>query len=309
MKILPLLTANNNNGGPTFHVVAPSLPNFGFSDAINKKGFGLSKYAEALHKLMLKLGYDKYGKKPFFLLNFFNLLIITNKIVTQGGDWGFMITRSIATQFPDHCLASHVNCLGAKPGLLDIGWFVCKKILGMLSIAEKSNYDRSKWYLTKGSGYMTIQSTKPASLGFAFADSPVGQLAWIYEKLKEWTDDYLWTDDEILTWVSIYVFSKAGPAANVRIYYEIIGKTPKEMRATFSYIPRVPLGLSHYPKELMPIPLSWGRQLGPVVFQAQHSQGGHFAAYECPELFVEDLRLMFGGKGGAVEAANYFKGK
>lgn len=218
-----------------------------------------------------------------------------------------MITRSVALQYPEHCLASHVNVLFAMPGILEIGWFFFKKMLGVLSSTDMANYARCKEYLLEGSGYVSIQGSKPSTLGFALADSPVGQLAWIYEKLKAWTDDYPWTDDEILTWVSIYIFSKAGIAASIRIYYEAMVTGAKEGKAIMAYVPRVPLGLSHYPRDVLPGPISWGRHLGPVVFQAQHSEGGHFASYECPELFVEDLRLMFGGKGGAERVAAYFR--
>ncbi|KAF4636393.1 hypothetical protein G7Y89_g1704 [Cudoniella acicularis] len=94
IKILPLLTRKDGDG-PSFHVVAPSLPNFGFSEGPKKPGFGIPQYAEAMHKVMLNLGYDKY--------------------VTQGGDWGFEITRTIGIKYPHHCLASHLNYIEIPP--------------------------------------------------------------------------------------------------------------------------------------------------------------------------------------------------
>ncbi|EGX97247.1 Epoxide hydrolase [Cordyceps militaris CM01] len=280
VKILPLLA--NPENGPSFHVVAPSLPNYGFSDKVKGEGFSISQYAEALHKVMLNLGYDKYA--------------------TQGGDWGFFTTRSIGAQFPEHCLASHVNMQMIQPSISSTGWFGLYKLLGWFNKQETEGLARFGWYLKEGSGYMAEQSTKPLTIGYSLADSPVGLLAWIYEKLKEWTDDYPWTDDEILTWVSIYQFSKAGPAASVQIYYEARHAKNADARKAMKYV-AVPLGISSFPKDLAPLPLSFCKALGPVVFQKRHEEGGHFAAYEKPELLVGDVQAMFAEGGGAYDIA------
>lgn len=90
-------------------------------------------------------------------------------------------------------------------------------------------------------GYFHAQSTKPQTIGYALADSPVALLTWIYEKLHDWTDDYPWTDDEILTWVSIYWFSTAGPAASVRIYYEAAHSAQFRIGAGEKWVPHVKL--------------------------------------------------------------------
>ena len=142
-----------------------------------------------------------------------------------------------------------------------------------------------RWYDKEGSGYSKIQSSKPHTLGFALADSPVALLAWVYEKLHDWTDAYPWTDDEVLTWISIYLFSDAGADASVRIYYET-------MQAGNRYTGwnKIPLGLSYFPKDLILLPSSWGHTIGPVVFEKRHEKGGHFASIEEPELLVADLR-------------------
>jgi hypothetical protein len=155
-------------------------------------------------------------------------------------------------------------------------------------------------------GYNILQRTKPQTLGYGLASSPVFVLAWIYEKLHDWTDAYPWTDDEICTWISIYWFSTAGPAASVRIYYEtrhVPNKTIqkatgiKGRAAGTGYIPKVPLGLARFPRELAVSPKLWGRALGPVVYEGEHDSGGHFAAWERPHALVGDLRKMF-QKGG-----------
>lgn len=171
---------------------------------------------------------------------------------------------------------------------------------------DHAGFTRSNWFLTEGSGYRVIQGTKPQTPGYGLTDSPIGLLAWIYEKLHDWTDGYAWTDDEVLTWVSIYWFSTAGPAASLRIYYEAIhignslspgGGGGVDRERTQRWIPNVKLGMCHTPREITVVPLSWGKTLGPVVYQDQKERGGHFAAWEIPGEIVKDLRIMF-GKGG-----------
>ncbi|KAF7291360.1 putative epoxide hydrolase [Mycena indigotica] len=162
---------------------------------------------------------------------------------------------------------------------------------------EKAGQERTKWFRTRGQGYHGPQSTKPQTLGYGLADSPVGLLAWIYEKLLDWTDDYPWDDDEVLTWVSSYYFSRAGPTATLRIYYEVLwGEDQYPLPAAS---PTIPMGISYFPKEIIVLPRVWTRLLGNVVAEAEHEKGGHFAAHEQPEALVGDLRAMFGRGGPA----------
>lgn len=164
------------------------------------------------------------------------------------------------------------------------------------STQEREGLKRSDWFLNEGSGYRTQQSTKPQTLGYALSDSPVALLAWIYEKLHDWTDAYAWTDDEILTWVSIYWHSTAGPAASVRIYYEI-KHNGLDRELMSKWIPTVKLGLAHFPRELTVVPKLWGRTLGPVAYESVNEQGGHFAAHERPDAIARDLNAMFCREG------------
>lgn len=166
------------------------------------------------------------------------------------------------------------------------------------SAEEKEDLKRTIWFRKEGSGYYNTQSTKPATLGFAFADSPMAVLAWIYEKLHDWTDRYPWTDDEILTWVSVYIFSRAGPEASVRIYYET-KHAPAASQASAMYNGKVALGISLFPKDIVLVPTLWLRGLGPIAFSKRHKSGGHFAAYEKPNELADDLQTMFSSKGGA----------
>lgn len=188
---------------------------------------------------------------------------------------------------------------GSKPAWTSNPILALQHALTPYSSRDLSGFARMKWFETEGRGYSVTQSTKPQTIGYALTDSPIGLLAWIYEKLHDWTDAYPWTDDEILTWVSIYWFSTAGPAASVRIYYEAAKDTNMGRLRTRRYIPHVKLGLSYFPKEISVIPKTWGRTMGPVVYERDHESGGHFAASENPEAIAGDLKEMFGKGGGA----------
>ncbi|KAI1392638.1 alpha/beta-hydrolase [Hypoxylon trugodes] len=264
-KILPLLAKSD----PAFHVIAPSLPNYGFSGLTPKPGFGIKQYAEACLKLMQGLGYEKFA--------------------TQGGDWGSIISRTMGVLYPESVLALHLNLVMASaPTDVDP------------ADAARVQEQHKNWMET-GDGYYKIQRQRPNTIGIALADSPVGLLTWIYDKLVAWTDEYPWTDDEVCEWLSIYWFSRAGPAASVTIYHEVF-------RGEFNlgagiYPPRNSLiGFSYFPKEIMCTPSSWNKQLGDVVFERKHERGGHFAAWEKPEDLVGDLRDMF-ARGGRAYAA------
>ncbi|KAF7349223.1 hypothetical protein MSAN_01711700 [Mycena sanguinolenta] len=243
-KLIPLLTKGNDDF-PAFHVVVISIPGYGFSQAPTTRGFRLPQYAEVATKLMISLGY--------------------NEFVTQGGDWGFPITCTIAQMYGGkHSKAWHTNMtIGTAPK--------SETPERSLSDTEKAGLDRSSWFQKVGMGYVHQQSTQPQTLGYSLADSPVGLLAWIYEKLVVWSDAYAWEDDEVLTWISIYWFSCSGPTASLRIYLEA--------------------------DDILVMPKSWIQDMGNIVFDEEHESGGHFAAYERPQELVSDLRKMF-SKGG-----------
>ncbi|KAJ6028209.1 hypothetical protein N7540_003785 [Penicillium herquei] len=279
-KLLPLLQGADDK--TAFHVVAPSLPNFGFSSGVTDRGFGWAQYAETFHKLMLKLGYSQY--------------------VTQGGDLGFWITRSMALLYPEHCRASHMNMVVSQPPKWSSSPLLAlQHAIQPYTLHEKEGRERSAWFQREGYGYNILQSTKPQTIGTILAESPVSLLAWIYEKLHDWSDDYPWTDDEILTWVSIYWFSLAGPEASVRIYYEgshLRSEKDLSYMKLMEYIPDVKIGFMHLPREISVVPRTWAAAMGPVVQQTEHDHGGHFAAWEVPEVIARDLQMMF-GKGGS----------
>ncbi|KAK7689789.1 hypothetical protein QCA50_006428 [Cerrena zonata] len=269
-KLLPLLTEVRPNK-PSFHVVTFSLPGFGFSEAPKQKGFAVPQYAELANKLMISLGYNEY--------------------VTQGGDWGYFISRVLCNTYGGkHAKAWHTNCpFGSPPSFWSTPLLYLRSLVTPLTAYERLGLERTAQFRTNGYGYAALHRTKPQTLGYSLADSPVGLLAWIYEKLISWTDNYPWTDDEVLNWISLYWFSRPGPAASLRIYYE--GFNSGDI-ARLPYVP-VPSGLSLFPMELQRMPKLWAPTICNVVLAVEHDKGGHFAAHEVPEAIADDLRKMF----------------
>ncbi|KAJ5232332.1 epoxide hydrolase [Penicillium chermesinum] len=296
-KIIPLLTRGDD--GPAFNVVAPSLPNFGFSRGVQKKGFGLAQYAETLHKVMLALEYEEY--------------------VIQGGDWGSMISRTMARYYSRHIQAIHVNFAPVPP---PYPWRAPLRFLQSLmsvpfSAKDRGYIARTFEYLMKGNAYMKVQETRPQTLGYSLHDSPVGLLAWVYDKLHSWSSDYQWTDEEILTWVSIYYFSRAGPTASTRIYYEASAPVPESAKSKDGDATKwtsleqsiggtasdhIRFAVAQFKDELVQWPTFWYGAMGNVVRTTEFDCGGHFAAWEVPELLVADLKEFLGKEGAAYGA-------
>ena len=140
-----------------------------------------------------------------------------------------------------------------------------------------------------------------ATIGYAFADSSVTTLAWIYEKMVGWSDSYPWTEEEVLTWISLYYLSTAGPEASSYNYYEALHGTIINIPVVQNYI-NIPLGIADFPVEISNSPKSWWGTLGPIVYSKSFDRGGHFAGWERPQDIAEGLCEMFGKDGGAAGA-------
>ncbi|KAI0770429.1 alpha/beta-hydrolase [Fomes fomentarius] len=277
-KLLPLLTASSPSH-PSFHVVALSLPGYGFSEAPKKPGFKGPQYAELFNNLMLALGYNEY--------------------VYQGGDWGHILGLHAVTHYGHkHIKAWHSNMpfAGGLPSFFKHPLVFLEMFLLPFRKAELEGLKTAQQFGLTGTGYNRQQSTRPQTLAYGLSDSPVAILAWIYEKLVGWTDNYPWTEDEVLEWISVYWFSRAGPGESTRIYYEMSNGNIGTSFDGFVW-QSVPLGVSYFPGEIVRLPRSWAHTLGKVVFVSEHTKGGHFAAFEQPALLVHDLRKMY-GKGG-----------
>jgi hypothetical protein len=216
------------------------------------------------------------------------------------------ISRMLVSKYPESCVAMHTNfAMPAEPTAATFPAIAAKAAVTPLSEGEKKGLERAAWYNKVANGYMIEHSTKPQTIGYSLLDSPVGLLAWIYEKLHDWTDDYQWTPDEILTWISIYYFSRAGPHATTRIYYAFTHGDPLNgerpvLERMRDFTPGVKIGVTRFPRELILLPKSWVGTMGDVVFENEYEKGGHFAATECPEELVNDLRKMFGREGPAA---------
>jgi epoxide hydrolase len=243
-----------------FDVVCPSLPGYGFSGKPAQKGWGIGKIAEAWDTLMGTLGYERYG--------------------AQGGDWGAAVTTQIGRN-GGRCAAIHVNMpLGFPPGGLKNP-----------TAEEQAALAAGKHYADWDSGYSKQQSTRPQTLGYALVDSPVGQLAWIVEKFWSWMDcdghpENVLTKDEILDNVMIYWLTASG-ASSARLYWESFN--------FFGGFERVelPTGIASFPKEILAAPRSWCEAGYNITRFTTMPRGGHFAAFEQPELFVDDVSAFF----------------
>lgn len=250
-----------------FHLVIPSLPGYGFSGPTTAAGWNVRRIANAWAQLMARLGYSRYG--------------------AQGGDWGSMVSRHIADVDRDHCCGVHVNMwTGAAPS-------DDSTAMDRLTDREKAHLAISADYMKSGSGYVAIQSTRPQTLAYGLNDSPSGLLGWIVEKFYAWTDndghvESAVSRDALLTNASVYWFTgTAGSAA--RLYHESITSGAVSPPA----LTHVPVGVGDYPKEIFVMPREWAARDNNIVYWREHDRGGHFAAMEEPDLFVQDVTSFF----------------
>lgn len=264
-KVIEPLTNPTAFGGAAsdaFHVVCPSLPGFGFSDKPTSTGWGVERIAKTWSVLMARLGYSRYA--------------------AQGGDWGSAVTSSLGAQDPQHCLGIHITlAMGPSP-----------KLTSEATAEEARALKGAKYYADWDSGYSKQQATRPQTLGYGLTDSPAGQAAWILEKFWAWTDcndhpENILGRDELLDNVMLYWVS-ATAASSARIYWESFGK-----RRTVQPV-IVPTGVAVFPKEIVTPVRSWMQaNFKNIVYWREVSKGGHFAAFEQPELFVEVVRECF----------------
>jgi len=274
------LTNPTDPKDPAFHVVAPSLPGYVFSEGSKSPGLGVKRTALMFDKLMKKLGYKHY--------------------LAQGGDWGAMILKALAVHHNGPCRGTHTNFpLVPRPTIWKNPVRFLRAALGFIGLPggysqrEIQYLKESKDFNDSETGYMQIQGTKPQTLAYGLTDSPTALLAWIYEKLHKWTDAYPWTPDEVLTWVMLYWISNAGPVGSVRYYKEggfTEGAEGKEVQRIVEAYSNVPLGVSVFKGEVYKFPDEWPNMVQPVKFHKVHHEGGHFAAHERPELLTDDIR-------------------
>ena len=265
----PLVDPTAHGGKPedAFHVVCPSIPGYGFSDAPRTRGFDIRRLGETLVALMRKLGYSAYG--------------------AQGGDWGAMATSYVGLIDPDHCRAIHLNMV-AVPRPRD------ENVIETLSPDELAALTKMRESMRDEMGYQAIQGTKPQTLGYGLTDSPAGLAAWIIEKFRAWGDTgeelfTRFTKDELLANVALYWLTNT-ITSSTRLYYE--SRRSGRLGPVEGHV-AVPTGCAIFPHEMYRPPRRWAERLYNIQRWTMMPSGGHFAALEEPELLVNDIREFF----------------
>ncbi|GAB2506749.1 epoxide hydrolase family protein [Nocardiopsis aegyptia] len=244
---------------PAFHVVAPSLPGFGYSDRPAATGWGIERTAAAWVELMGRLGYRRF--------------------LAHGGDWGSNVTTVLGGRFPEHVLGIHTAVGHAPPGLST----------DVLTEAEREWVEETRGFWSRRAAYAKQQATRPQTIGYSLVDSPVGLLAWILDKFAEWSDTEdspfeTISRDRILDNVTLYWLTRTG-ASSARIYYESHDSLDPELRVD------VPSAITTYPRDIEKYPRPWAQErYRRIVRWSSPESGGHFPSLEVPGFFVEDLR-------------------
>ena len=252
---------DGSNSEIAFDIITPSLPGFGFSGKPKKPGFGVEKIADTFSKLMQTLGYEKY--------------------FAQGGDWGAAVTTALGTQ-DFNCEAIHLNMAVVSPDM---------ETMNDLTEFEQQALAGFQFYQEWDSGYSKQQSTRPQTLGYGLTDSPIGQAAWILEKFYQWTDcdghpENAVSRDELLTNVMFYWLTETA-ASSARLYWESFGDFNGGEVKT-------PTGVSIYPKEIFKASERWlKKRYTDLRYYNVLDSGGHFAALEKPDLYVNEIRSFF----------------
>ena len=264
----PLTNPAAYGGDPAdaFDLVIPSLPGFGFSGKTAERGYSPERMSDILATLMARLGYERYG--------------------AQGGDWGGIISRSLAGNYPEHVIGLHSNFIlgGPAPGVDPTAG---------VSPEEAAMREERTQAFAEGSAYQEIQGTKPQSLGWALNDSPAGLAAWIVEKFQGWTDndgspESAIDRDAMLTNITLYWVTQT-ITSSIRIYYE--SRHAPTLRPV-RYV-QVPTAGAIFPKEIYFTPRAWAESRYNIVRWTVMPRGGHFAALEEPDLLVDDVRAFF----------------
>lgn len=255
-------TAHGGQAVDAFHLVLPSIPGFGFSDKPTSKGWDRNRIGRAWDVLMKGLGYNEY--------------------VAQGGDWGSVITTEMGRIKLDGLRAIHVNLPFVAP----------TPFPATPTTEEQMAIEQCLLFANDGSFYHHIQTTRPQTIGYSLADSPAGLAAWIYEKLGAWSDskggpESVFSYDQMLDNIMFYWVTNSG-ASSARIYAEHPG-------LTFTSVPvEIPVAVSIFPGEIYTPPKAWAEKTYSNMFYWNRTaQGGHFAAFEQPQIFAAEVRAAF----------------
>jgi pimeloyl-ACP methyl ester carboxylesterase len=278
LKVIGPLTNPTAFGGraeDAFDLVLPSIPGFGFSGKPTGTGWGPNRIARAWDVLMKRLGYTRY--------------------VSQGGDWGAIVSDAMARQAPPGLLGIHVNRLERAATIPpDVAEALTngEPAPADLTAEERAVFDQIRDFYKTGSGYAAIMGTRPQTIGYGLADSPVGLATWIYDKFADWVftrgePERALTRDEILDGITLYWLTNTG-TSSARLYWE------NNANNVGAFEISIPAAVTIFPGEIYQPPKSWAeRAYYNLIYYHQVDKGGHFAAWEEPQLFSEEIRAAF----------------
>jgi pimeloyl-ACP methyl ester carboxylesterase len=262
-------TAYGGDAADAFHVVCPSLPGYGFSDKPTEPGWDIERIAAAWSALMAELGYERYG--------------------AQGSDWGTSISTVMAKQNPAQLAGIHLTPPLAPPDPTTLDDLTERERAALASLEHSAEWD---------SGYSREHSTRPQTIGYALVDSPTALCAWIVEKFWAWTDcdghpENAITRDQLLDNLMLYWLPRTG-ASSARLYWESLRQVNEWISGTADDTITVPTGGSIFPKELQRPSRRWAeKRFADIRYWNEPGRGGHFAAFEQPDLFVDEVRAFF----------------
>jgi pimeloyl-ACP methyl ester carboxylesterase len=275
LKIIDPLTNPTAHGGSAsdaFHLVIPSIPGFGFSGKPKDKGWNPDRIARAWAELMKRLGYTRY--------------------VTQGGDWGSPISSAMARQAPAGLLGIHINLPATVPSDVAMALAAGGPVPAGLSEKERAAFDSLDTFFKKYRAYGVIMGTRPQAIGYSLTDSPVGLAAWIFDYNNGEPVRRLNRDD-VLDNITLYWLTNTATSA-ARIYWETAGQSVVISAAQKTSDISLPVAITVFPDEVYRTPETWARRAyRNLVYFNEVDKGGHFAAWEQPELFATELRAAF----------------
>jgi pimeloyl-ACP methyl ester carboxylesterase len=280
VKVIAPLTDPTAYGGraeDAFDVVLPSMPGYGFSGKPKSTGWGPERIARAWAVLMERVGYERY--------------------VSQGGDWGSVVADAMARQAPPGLLGIHVNMPATVPPDVAKALKDGDPAPPGLSDKEKAAFNSLNDLYTKGGGYAGIMVTRPQTLGYGLSDSPVGLAAFFYDKFNDWTysggdAEKVLTRDEILDDITLYWVTNTG-TSSARLYWENDNNNFNAVEQKTADI-SIPVAVTVFPGEIYRAPKNWAeRAYHKLIYFNEVDNGGHFAAWEQPQLFTEEMRAAF----------------
>jgi pimeloyl-ACP methyl ester carboxylesterase len=275
LKIIDPLTnptAHGGNASDAFHLVIPSIPGYGFSGKPADKGWNPDRIARAWAELMKRLGYTRY--------------------VAQGGDWGSPVSSAMARQAAPGLLGIHINLPATVPSDVAAALAAGGPAPAGLSDKENAAFASINTFYKKHRAYGVMMGTRPQTIGYALADSPVGLAAWIYD-YNNGEPARLLDRDDVLDDITLYWLTNTAASA-ARIYWETAGQSVILSAAQKTSEISLPVAITVFPDEVYRAPETWARRAyRNLTYFNEADKGGHFAAWEQPKLFSQEIRAAF----------------